>query len=80
LIKQKRLGVPIDSRQSFQLLREAEVISEASSKRMQSMVGFRNVAVHNCRALEPDIIKWVIDEGLDDLLTFANEIRNSAER
>lgn len=77
LIKNKRLGIPTDSRESFELLQDAGIISGGLSDRLQSMVGFRNVAVHDYRQLDLDIVKWVIEEGLDDLLTLADEVRRA---
>ena len=42
---------------------------------MQSMIGFRNIAVHDYLRLDMDIVMWVIQDGLKDLLTFTDEIR-----
>ena len=38
---------------------------------MKNMVGFRNIAVHQYRELDLDIVIAVISKGLDDLLAFA---------
>ncbi|MCG8555731.1 MAG: DUF86 domain-containing protein [Proteobacteria bacterium] len=34
------------------------------------MVGFRNIAVHDYRKLDLDIVQAIIDKKLDDLLEF----------
>ncbi len=75
LIKTRKLGIPTDSRQSFELLEQAGIISKALSARMQAMIGFRNIAVHDYLRLDMDIVMWVIQDGLKDLLTFTDEIR-----
>lgn len=77
LTKVRRLGIPTDSRESFELLAKAGFISPDLSGCLQSMVGFRNVAVHDYRELDADIVKWVVERGLDDLLTFADEVRKA---
>ena len=79
LTKVRRLGIPTDSRESFELLAKAGVISADLTACLQSMVGFRNVAVHDYRELDADIVKWVIERGLDDLLTFADEVRKALD-
>ena len=77
LIKTRKLGIPTDSRQSFELLEQAGLISSELSTRMQSMVGFRNIAVHDYRQLDMEIVSWVIEDGLDDLLSFADLTRQA---
>lgn len=39
--------------------------------RLQRMVGFRNVAVHQYQALNLEVIESVIQHNLDDLRCFA---------
>ena len=79
LIKVRKLGIPTDTRESFELLEQARLIEPAISQSMQSMVGFRNVAVHDYRQLNTEIVNWVIEEGLNNLLSFADQIRRILE-
>jgi uncharacterized protein YutE (UPF0331/DUF86 family) len=79
LIKTRKLGIPTDSRQSFELLAQANLLSQDSSRHLQSMVGFRNIAVHDYRELDITIVSQVIEDGLDDLLTFADQVRRVFE-
>ena len=79
LTKVRRLGIPTDSRESFELLAKTGFISPDLSGCLQSMVGFRNVAVYDYRELDADIVKWVIERGFDDLLTFADEVRKALD-
>jgi uncharacterized protein YutE (UPF0331/DUF86 family) len=75
LIRKRRLGLPSDMRSSFALLEQDSLITPELSERLQSMIGFRNIAVHEYRELDFAIVESVIANDLDDLLTFAEEIR-----
>jgi len=77
LLRQDRLGIPSESREAFGILVREQRIAADLGERLQKMVGFRNVAVHQYRTLEPEIVAAVIDSGLDDLLTFAEVVRRS---
>lgn len=79
VIRRRKLGIPTDSRESFELLETAGVIDSGLSANLQSMVGFRNVAVHDYRRLDMAIVVWVIEEGLDDLLRFAEQVRTAID-
>lgn len=72
-IRKHRLGVPGDARESFALLERGGLASSDLSARLQRMVGFRNIAVHQYQDL--DIAESVIREGLNDLLVFAEGVR-----
>ena len=77
LLRQDRLGIPSESREAFGILVREQRIAADLGGRLQKMVGFRNVTVHQYRTLEPEIVAAVIDSGLDDLLTFAEVVRRS---
>ena len=79
LTKVRRLGIPTDSRESFELLAKAGFISPDLTRCLQSMVGFRNIAVHDYRELDAGIVDWVIEQGLEDLLTFADGVREALD-
>lgn len=44
------------------------------SRNMQGIVGFRNIAVHDYKEIDKDILKDVIENHLTDLLDFARVI------
>ncbi len=46
LIKKRKLGLPRDSRESFSLLEQAGLIDAEMMQKLQGMVGFRNILVH----------------------------------
>jgi uncharacterized protein YutE (UPF0331/DUF86 family) len=74
-IRRRRLGVPNESRDSFAALVRENIIEPNLGDRLKKMVGFRNLAVHQYRELDLDILDAVIRINLDDLLTFAGAIR-----
>jgi uncharacterized protein YutE (UPF0331/DUF86 family) len=75
LIRRRRLGIPGESRESFAILSREKAIPTDLGERLQKMVGFRNIAVHQYRDLDIDIVETVIGRHLDDLLEFAQAIR-----
>jgi uncharacterized protein YutE (UPF0331/DUF86 family) len=78
VISQRKLGLPTSSREAFELLRDAGLISSQLCDRLLKMVGFRNIAVHAYQALDMKIVAAVIQKDLDDLLVFADAILQSA--
>lgn len=74
LIRERALGIPQSSRDSFKLLADAHLVPEDLSARLQRMIGFRNVAVHQYRTLELAIVEAVLRRDLDELLAFCKTI------
>ncbi|HET8899115.1 MAG TPA: DUF86 domain-containing protein [Rhodanobacteraceae bacterium] len=60
LIREPSLGIPQSSRDSFQLLADAQLIPAEQSQRLQRMIGFRNIAVHQYRTLELAVVESVL--------------------
>ena len=75
LIRKRRLGIPTESRESFGILMREKIIDSALGIRLQKMVGFRNLAVHQYRELDLEIVAAVIRTNLNDLLAFAEVLR-----
>jgi uncharacterized protein YutE (UPF0331/DUF86 family) len=71
IVKIKKLGIPQTSRESFELLESAELISQDLCNRMKRMVGFRNIAIHSYARLSLAIIIQIIQEGLTDFDEFS---------
>jgi uncharacterized protein YutE (UPF0331/DUF86 family) len=71
MIRLRRLGYPKDSRESFTILGKAGVLEPSIAATMEAMVGFRNVAVHEYRALDLGRVRHIIEHRLDDLLAFS---------
>ena len=74
VVNQRRLGVPQESRDAFTLLQTAGILVPDLATRMQKMVGFRNVAVHEYTRLNLDVVRTIITKQLDDFRTFSSTI------
>lgn len=77
VVRVKNLGIPQNSRNIFELLAKNLIISEELSKRMQKMVGFRNIAIHDYTSLNLEIIKTILEKNLSDILEFSSIILKS---
>lgn len=74
VVSTRKLGLPQNKREAFVLLEESKIIDSEMSKKMQGMVGFRNIAVHDYKEIDEDILRDVIENHLTDLLNFARII------
>lgn len=54
------------------MLQEAGLIDPELARRMQQMVGFRNVAVHDYQALSLPILKAILEQRLGDFVEFTS--------
>ena len=74
VVRVRKLGIPQQSREAFALLEKADLLAPALAKRMQAMVGFRNVAVHDYQELNLEIVKSILDERLGDFREFCGAL------
>src|SRR5690625_4441425 len=70
LISKHKLGLPKTSREGFKILQEHGMLEKELTTSLMSMVGFRNIAVHDYQSLELHIIQSIIENHLDDFLQF----------
>ncbi len=70
-VRVKELGIPQESRDAFRMLEEAGLLSAELNFRMQAMVDFRNVAVHDYQKLNLEIVRAILAGRLDDFRQFA---------
>jgi uncharacterized protein YutE (UPF0331/DUF86 family) len=75
LNKKKQLGIPQSSRDSFQLLSASGIISSAVATNLKKMIGLRNIAVHDYKELNIDIVEAVVINHLVDFELFSDEIK-----
>jgi uncharacterized protein YutE (UPF0331/DUF86 family) len=78
LVREKQLGMPATSAESFLLLERAGIVPADLRRRLAAMVGFRNTAVHQYAELNLAIAEHVIAAGLDDLLAFTDAVLSHA--
>lgn len=74
LVRERRLGIPQESRDAFDLLLQAGLIEAGPAGRLKRMVGFRNVAVHDYRKLDLQIVQKIVTDHLDDFLEFTRTV------
>lgn len=73
------LGIPQETREVFNLLHDSGVIDAGLRDRLQRMVGFRNLAVHEYQKLQRPILESIVTERLGDFTEFAAAILNLAD-
>ena len=76
LNKQHDTGIPQSSRDSFELLKKAGLISAPMALSLQKMVGLRNVAVHDYQALNLEIVKHVVEHRLAEFEEFVDSVKS----
>lgn len=74
VIAERGLGIPQTSRETFEILQNNKIISHEMSGRLKTMIGFRNIAIHNYQKLNLKIIQAIIEKDLEDLLHFTDVI------
>ena len=74
LVAVHHLGMPQNSAESFILLEKSNLISQASTKSMVGMTGFRNVAIHEYQKLEMDILRLIAESEYKSLIEFCREL------
>lgn len=65
-VREHKLGVPQSARDSFDMLHNNGLLDESLASSMKSMVGLRNIAVHNYQQLNMDILVNVLRNHLQD--------------
>lgn len=77
IVSARRLGEPETNRALFDLLgREGLVASELADS-LHAMAGFRNVLVHGYAEVDLEVVQDILDNHLEDLLGFAEQVRSS---
>ena len=71
VVRLKKLGVPQESREAFELLAESGIINPSLCAHLKAMIGFRNIAVHDYRKLNLEVIRKIIENHLIDFKDFS---------
>ncbi len=75
VIRQRKLGIPIDSRDSFRILMREKLIPPKMFDRLKGMVGFRNLAVHQYQDIKLEIVEAILQRDIDELSVFSETVR-----
>ncbi len=70
IIASEGLGLASTIKENFKILHEAGIIDHGLMKKMQAMVGFRNIAVHDYTSIDLEILKSILKNNLKDLEEF----------
>jgi len=66
IVAGKKLGLPQSSREAFDLLVTAGLLSADLANKLKAMVGFRNIAVHDYQSVNLDIVRQIIEKHLKE--------------
>lgn len=77
IVAKRQMGIPQNSRDVFEMLKNEGYISKESAVRMKAMVGFRNIAVHDYQNLNIEILKMILRNNIVD---FENYYRSILEK
>ncbi len=75
IVADRRLRVPDTGAESFEILADADVLPQDLGAALASMVGFRNILVHDYTRLDPSIVIRVLRTDLADLDRFRDAMR-----
>ena len=70
-ISTKKLGIPQTKLEAIELLYKNGLINEEYYNNVKNIIKFINIAVHDYRKIEPEILQDVIENHLKDLEDFA---------
>lgn len=70
IIADEGLGLVSELRENFVLLERKKIISKKLSEKLQRMVGFRNIAVHEYAEIDDEVLEAILDHHLKDIELF----------
>ena len=74
IVSTRKLGIPQSKKEAFEILLKNNYITEDTFKKMKGMIGFRNIAVHDYKEIDEEILQDIIENHLTDLTDFARAI------
>ena len=76
IVSTRKLGIPQTKKEAFEKLNQNKLISDDMCKKMKGMIGFRNIAIHEYKEIDEEILKDVIENHLVDIKEFVREMIN----
>lgn len=70
VVSDKKLGIPQNSRDAFEVLNSNNIITDDILQKLKTMMGFKNIAIHNYQKLNLDILQNIIENHLEDFEAF----------
>ena len=74
IVAEKKLGIPQNSRDAFEILNSNGLITNMQSKKLKNMIGFGNIAVHDYQTVSINIVEEIIEKHLNDFEDFTKTI------
>lgn len=74
IVRIKGVGLPKESRDAFSLLAQNKIIVHEMAERLKRMVSFRNIAVHDYRALDWTIVRAIVEKDVLDVAEFSRQM------
>ncbi len=74
IVAEEKLGIPANLKDVFRILKDNKIILPDSASKMEKMVGFRNIAVHDYQAIDHKILQKIIQFHLGDIEDFYTSI------
>jgi uncharacterized protein YutE (UPF0331/DUF86 family) len=75
IVNAKGLGLPKTLKHSFRLLERNAIIDTRLCEKLEKMVGFRNIAVHDYRTIEPNFLRDILQNDVEDIEGFSKIVR-----
>lgn len=76
IVSTRKLGIPQTKKEAFEKLNENKLISDDMCAKMKGMIGFRNIAIHEYKEIDNEILKDVIEHHLVDIKEFVRIMIN----
>ena len=76
IVSTRKLGIPQTKKEAFEKLNENGLISDGMCAKMKGMIGFRNIAIHEYKEIDEEILKDVIENHLVDIKEFVRKMIN----
>jgi len=70
IVASEGLGLSDTIRGNFKLLQDAGMLNEEITRKMESMVGFRNIAIHDYEVIDKEVLKSILSGNLKDIEDF----------
>lgn len=80
IVSERKLGIPQNSRDAFEVLENNGVLEKSLASKMKSMVGFRNIAVHNYESVNIKVVQMIIEKHLGDFKEYIYSINKFLNR
>lgn len=76
VVSTRKLGVPQVKREAFELLYRNNLIDKEMYINMKNMVGFRNIAIHDYKNIDDEVLIDILDNHLEELRSFSKAMLN----